>query len=100
MSLAVLMLIGLRAGIGSLGPAARRALDRIAAYSFGIYFLHAPLLRPIVGVIGPLVPAGNPAWALVLAVMASFVTALVLTWLVVHVVKIAAGNRSKFLVGS
>lgn len=100
MSLAVLMLIGLRAGIGSLGPAARRALDRIAAYSFGIYFLHAPLLRPIVGVIAPLVPAGNPAWALVLAVMASFVTALVLTWLVVHVVKIAAGNRSKFLVGS
>ncbi len=99
-ALAVLMLIGLRKFSGRLGPKTDRALKLIAAYSFGIYFLHAPLLRPIVKVVGSFVPDGNPAWALVLAISVTFVLSLALSVAIVAAVKRIAGRHSKLLVGS
>lgn len=99
-SLAILMLIGLRRFSAGLGPLTNRALNQIATYSFGIYFLHAPLLRPIVKVLGWLVPEGNPAWALALAVLVTFVVSLVSTALIVFAIKSLTGDRSKFLIGS
>lgn len=99
-SLAMLILVWLRANFTSLSPVAKTALNQIAAYSFGIYFLHAPLLRPIVKILGLLVPEGNPSWALMIAVIISFLVSLLTTWLIVHVIKFVSGDKSKLLIGS
>ena len=99
-ALALLMLIGLRAYYDRFGPLANRALKLIAAYSFGIYFLHAPLLRPIVKVVGWFVPEGNPSWALAAAVLVTFAISLVSTTLIVWAIKTATGKYSKYIIGS
>ena len=99
-ALALLMLIGLREYSDRFGPWTGRTLRLIATYSFGIYFLHAPLLRPIVKVVGWLVPDGNPSWALTLAVLVTFVISLASTTLIVWAIKSVTGKRSKYFIGS
>lgn len=99
-ALALLGLIWLRANYAALGPAAKGALGQVAAYSFGIYFLHAPLLRPIVRVLGPLVPEGNPSWALIAGIIVSFFVSLLASMAIVRAIKWAAGEKSKFIIGS
>lgn len=99
-SLAILGLVWLRANFASLRPRARRTLNLIAAYSFGIYFLHAPLLRPIVRVLGRFVPEGNPSWALIAGIVVSFFASLLASMAIVRAIKRIAGSKSKFIIGS
>lgn len=100
MTLAALMLIALRHSAGRMNPAITKTLKVLALYSFGIYFLHAPLLRPIAKGIGLLMPEGNPGWALSVAVISALCLALAITIAIVKLIKLVAGSRSKYLIGS
>ncbi|WP_374387963.1 acyltransferase family protein [Sandaracinobacter sp.] len=77
----------------------RKLLGLIAAASFGIYFLHGPLLRPIARTIGPMVPTGQPAWAVLLAILLSALAALFLCLLILLPLKRLLGRRSRYLTG-
>jgi peptidoglycan/LPS O-acetylase OafA/YrhL len=76
----------------------RRLLGKIAAMSFGIYFLHGPLLRPIAQAIGPHVPADNVV-AILLGLSVSALLVLVICWAVLRCAKAIFGRRSRYLFG-
>lgn len=99
-SLGILMLIALREASGSLPTILSRTLKLLAAYSFGIYFIHAPLLRPIVQVLGRFVPEDDHGHVLVAGVLVAFVISLLLSILLVKLAKLVSGKNSKFLIGS
>lgn len=100
-ALSILMLVALRAWSGRIGPRLRSVLTVIAVASFAIYLIHAPLLRPIVQLIGRFVPDGNPTGALVLAILASFALALALSTALVLLIRRVAGEwLAKRLIGS
>lgn len=99
-SLGILMLIALREARRGLPTILSRTLKLLAAYSFGIYFIHAPLLRPIVQVLGRFVPEEDPGFVLVAGVLAAFVASLALSVLLVKLIKLVCGRNSKFLIGS
>ncbi|QZD92519.1 acyltransferase [Qipengyuania xiapuensis] len=100
LSLAALMLVALMKTSASMSQTTKGFLKKVAAYSFGIYFLHGPLLRPIAKLVGQFVPESNPAWALLLAVIAAFLIALAVSYLVVAVIKLVTGSYSKYVIGS
>lgn len=72
----------------------------LAAYAFGIYFLHGPLLRVIAQVIGSSVPAGEPAIAVILAMAATFLVGLLVSMLLVWIVVRITGRYSKQIIGA
>ena len=77
----------------------RRFLGLVAAASFGIYFLHGPLLRLIAHAIGPIVPTAQPAWAVMLAILVSAALVLALCLAILLLVKRLLGTRSRYLTG-
>ncbi|MFV0644990.1 MAG: acyltransferase family protein, partial [Sphingomonadaceae bacterium] len=56
LALAALMIVWLYRWSPDMRPETARWLKLIAAWSFGIYFLHGPLLRPIARSVGQFVP--------------------------------------------
>ena len=74
-------------------------LGLVAAASFGIYFLHGPLLRLIAHAIGPIVPTAQPAWAVMLAILVSAALVLALCLAILLLVKRLLGTRSRYLTG-
>lgn len=77
----------------------RKGLGLVAATSFGVYFLHGPLLRPIARLLGPLVPPDQPAFAVLLVILLAAASALLLSLVVLLVAKRLLGPRSRYLTG-
>lgn len=100
LSLGLLTLLALR--IWAAKPNAWRdwTLGVTAAASFGIYFLHGPLVRPVAAHVGPLVPAGQPYWALALGVGATFIGGLALSWAVILLARALLGRHSRLVLGA
>ncbi|MGF1543478.1 MAG: acyltransferase [Parvularculaceae bacterium] len=86
----------------SLTPRRRRDafLTYAATTAFGIYFVHAPALRPIVRVVGGLTtePPGG-AERLALTFVAA-VAAVLVSWAVVIVAQKTLGRRSRLILGA
>lgn len=100
LSLAGLILVWLYHHSGELPHHVDRFLKLAAVYAFGIYFVHAPLLRPIAKLLGGWVPDGNPWYAVAGAVIACYVVGMTLTLLIVASMRIILGKRSRYLIGS
>jgi peptidoglycan/LPS O-acetylase OafA/YrhL len=100
LSLACLMLAGLRAWDQRPGRIRDTILGLAASTSFGIYFLHGPLMRPVVSIIGPLAPADQPWWALCAGILTTFAAGLVLSLSVIFVCRSVVGQRSRQLIGA
>lgn len=100
LALAALLLLALRARRDRLTPAARKVATFAAGASFGIFFVHGPLLRPIARYVGELVPDEQPWWALVAAIGATFVAGLLLSAALVQVMRRLLGRRSRLVIGA
>ncbi|MFV0644498.1 MAG: acyltransferase family protein, partial [Sphingomonadaceae bacterium] len=100
LALAALMIVWLYRWSPDMRPETARWLKLIAAWSFGIYFLHGPLLRPIARSVGQFVPANPHWWQVTLAIMACFTAGLLLSMAIVAVVKKVTGTRSKYVIGA
>lgn len=77
----------------------RKALGLVAATSFGVYFVHGPLLRPIVQQLGPMIPPDQPAALVLLVILLAAVIALLLSLSFLLAVKRLFGQRSRYLTG-
>lgn len=95
-----LMLVGLRIWSRTIAPFPDRLMSIAAATSFGIYFVHGPLLRPVARAVGMFVPASQPWWALIGAILATFALGLMLSLALVYAVRRAAGPYSRQIIGA
>ncbi len=100
LSSAGLILVALKDHVGKIPVAGARFLKLAATYSFGIYFVHGPLLRPIAKAVGGTIPPDQPAWALVAGAVFTFVLGLALSIAIVALVRKIAGRWSRQLIGS
>ncbi|MFB0612752.1 acyltransferase [Aurantiacibacter poecillastricola] len=100
MTLAALILVWLYHHSADLPGFVDRFLRLTAVYAFGIYFVHAPLLRPIVKFLGGMVPESNPAFAVAGAVVVSYIACMALSIFVVACMRKVFGKRSRYLIGS
>jgi peptidoglycan/LPS O-acetylase OafA/YrhL len=81
------------------GRQPRRFLGLVAATSFGIYFLHGPLLRPVVQRLGAFIPPEQPLLLLLLAILLSAAVVLALCLGLLLALKRLLGPRSRYLTG-
>jgi surface polysaccharide O-acyltransferase-like enzyme len=100
LALGSLMLVGLRVWSRAISSSADHMMGMIAAASFGIYFVHGPLLRPIARAVGMFVPTSQPWWALTGAILVTFALGLSLSLALVYVVRWVSGPHSRKLVGA
>jgi peptidoglycan/LPS O-acetylase OafA/YrhL len=100
LSLGLLLLLAMRAWAAKPNAWRDWTLGATAAASFGIYFLHGPLIRPVAEQVGHLIPAGKPYWALALGVAATFVGGLALSWVVILLARAVLGRRSRLVLGA
>jgi surface polysaccharide O-acyltransferase-like enzyme len=103
LAISMIMLLILRKWGARLTGPGGRWLALMAAYAFGIYFVHGPLLRPIARFAGGLAldhGGAVPQLALLLAIGWTFVTGILLSVVTVWMVKGIAGPHSKLVIGS
>lgn len=99
LSLAMLLLAALPLLPTSGFSPARRLLHWIAAASFGLYFLHGPLMRPAAALAARLVPQDQPWHAVLLAVAATTLVGFLVSAAILLVAKRLLGTRSRMLTG-
>jgi peptidoglycan/LPS O-acetylase OafA/YrhL len=101
LAISVLVLLWLRAWARrGVAPRIQRWMDYLAVAAFGIYFLHGPLLRPLARLIGAWVPAGQPWWALGLAILAAWAAAMMLSIALVELIRRLFPSYSRQLIGA
>lgn len=100
LALASLILTTLRARADSIPAPLTQMIRTMARLSFGIYFVHGPLLRPIAHLAGRIVPVDQPWWALVAAILLTFVAGLSLSLAIIHIAQRLVGRRSRLIIGA
>src|SRR3546814_15951560 len=75
-------------------------LGATATASFGLYFLHGPLVRPVVRIVAPFVPDGQPVLGLIAGIGATFAGWLLLSWAVIFLARLILGRRSRLVIGA
>lgn len=99
LSIAGLLLLGLSLLVGRGPPLWRMVIGVSASASFGIYFIHGPLLRPIARLVGSFAPADQPWWFLIGGIVITFLLGLAGSLAIVAIVRRVAGQRSRLLIG-
>lgn len=100
LSLGVLILVALRLWSAKPRAVSDAVLGATATASFGLYFLHGPLVRPVVGFVSPLVPEGQPVLGLIAGIGATFAGGLLLSWAVILLARMILGRRSRLVIGA
>lgn len=100
LSMASILLVALHAWSAPADSILRSLLVAAASTSFGVYFVHGPALRPIARLVGAIMPPGQPWWALLAGVVATFLAGLALSLAVVALARLALGKRSRLLIGA
>ncbi|RJF93889.1 acyltransferase [Sphingomonas cavernae] len=100
LGIASMLLVALRAWSGRPASVWRSMLAVAASASFGIYFVHGPILRPIARLVGGMVPPDQPWWALLAGVVATFLAGFALSLAIIALVRRALGKRSRLVIGS
>lgn len=100
LALAALFLVWLRRAeptrpsrIGALSGAT-------AAMSFGIYFLHAPVIRQFVYAFGPFGPGPEPGWMAAVHIVFLFIATMALCVAIISGVRFVFGRYSKWVIGA
>ncbi|WP_338424610.1 acyltransferase [Sphingopyxis kveilinensis] len=83
-----------------ISPRIRSISEYLAVASFGIYFVHGPLLRPIARLIGSWVSADQRWWVLAAAILATMIAGLLLSILIVEGVRRIVPKHAKRLIGA
>ncbi len=76
------------------------ALKYVASISFGIYFLHAPILRPIVRAVGGQSDGIPPGSILLIYYLIVACAGFVVTWGVIEILKRILGRKSQLIIGA
>jgi peptidoglycan/LPS O-acetylase OafA/YrhL len=100
LALGGLLLVGLRAWSRMPGRIRDKVLGLAASTSFGVYFIHAPALRPIADVIGGF-SSGAPSLAVLAgSILLASAAAVLFSWIVIWVARRVFGKRSRLIVGA
>lgn len=100
LSIGLLLLAALRLWSYRAGPVSDTVLSATASASFGLYFLHGPLVRPVVALVSPFIPSSEPYWGLLLGVGMTFAGGLLLSWTVICGFRLLLGRRSRLVIGA
>src|SRR3546814_13903020 len=95
----LLILVALRLWSAKPRAVSDAVLGATATASFGLYFLHGPLVRPVVRIVAPFVPAGQPVLGLIAGIGATFAGGLLLPWAVILLTRLICGRSAELVVG-
>lgn len=100
LALGALCLVWLRRTERSWSSKTRALSGAIAAMSFGIYFLHAPIIRQFVYAFGPFETGPEPGWIASLHILFLFLATLGLCVAIISSLRIIFGRYSKWIIGA
>ena len=100
LSMGMLILAFLRHWSRYESPTRDAILGVAASASFGIYFLHGPLLRPFVSMLRRVVEGDQSPLLAVPCIFATFLGALALSMAGIGVTQLIFGDRSRYLIGA
>ena len=100
LSIGLLMLTALRVWARRAAPLRDTLLGTAATISFGIYFLHGPLMRVAAKLVGPLTPDSHPWWGLAIGIAATFLGGLTASLAIIALFQRLLGRRSRLLIGA